>query len=226
MSARLTIFYIGRIEALEKQHGWVVTGISGTAISMAYKREIELVFDLKSFQPGQANSQIDLWYIADGREHGAIAKTTEKEFFLQCIRDHVRGLSQCSTKISQLLQLVSSAWDKANYACKQISRINITFPTKTEKTSDHSITIRSSLLLVPLETKVEIALRLQGHSKSGAVEVGIFPEARVVYGERFNTGKIGEFLATRLGETVGGAEEDWSDVVVELHEALIARGRK
>ncbi|KAI9171691.1 chromosome segregation protein [Paramyrothecium foliicola] len=216
----------GRIEKLEKQHGWVVTGISGSTISMAYKREIELVFDVASFQPQRPNSQIDLWYLADGREHGAIPKTVEKEFFLQCIRDHIRALSQSSTKVPEFLRQVSSAWDQANHTCAQIERMNIAFRTKTTKTSDNSISVKSSLLLVPLETKVEVTLRLQAGSRSGGIAVSISPEATVVYGERFNTGKMGEFLATRMGGNIGATEEDWSNIVAELHDALIARGRK
>ncbi|GFP56603.1 kinetochore protein spc7 [Trichoderma asperellum] len=57
-----------RVEALEKEHGWAVTGISGPTLSMTYKREIELVVDITSFQPQQPSSRIDLWYIADSRE--------------------------------------------------------------------------------------------------------------------------------------------------------------
>jgi kinetochore protein Spc7/SPC105 len=203
-----------------------VTGLSGTTLSLTYKREIELVLDIASFQPHQPNSQIDLWYIADSREYGALPKTAEKEFFVQCIRDYIRALPQSRTKMSDLLRLVRDAWDKANAVASQVERINVTFPTTVVKTSDSSIAMTTSLLLVPLETRVEITLNLHGCSGPDGVEVGVTPEARVIYGETFNVGKIGEFLSTRIGNKVGAGGEDWSSVVTELHERLIARGRK
>lgn len=215
-----------RVDAIEEKHGWAVTGLSGTTLSMTYKREIELVFDMASFQPHQPNSRIDLWYIADGREVNSVPKTAEKEFFLQSIRDYVRALPQSRTKVSHLLEVVRAAWEKASLVSFQINRLNITFPTTVDKTSDSSIAMTSSLLLAPLETRVEITLNLSGSSGAKGVDVTITPEAKVVYGEHFNVGKIGEFLATRIGNQVGATEEAWSDVVVELHERLIARGRK
>lgn len=215
-----------RVDAIEKEHGWAVTGISGTSLSMAYKREIELVFDIASFKPYQPNSRIDLWYIADNRESNAMSKTAEKDFFLQCIRDHVRALPQSQTGIWDLLDMVRAAWDKANFVSSQLSRINLTFPTTVTKTSDASIAVVMSLLLVPLETRVELILSLHGSSGPEGLEVSLAPDAKVIYGEHFNVAKVGEFLSTRIGDKVVVGEEDWSDVIVELHERLIARGRK
>ncbi|KAK5992720.1 Kinetochore spc7-like protein [Cladobotryum mycophilum] len=215
-----------RVDAVEKEHGWTVTGISGSTLSMTYKREIEIVFDITSFQSHQPNSRIDLWYIADSREANPLPKTVEKEFFLQCIRDHVRAMPQSRTKISDLLSTVRTAWDKANIVSHQVDRINVTFPTKVTKTSDSSISMTSSLLLIPLETRVEVTLNLSGFSGPDGVNVDISTEAKVLYGEQFNVGKVGEFLATRIGNKVGSGDEEWSNVVLELHEKLIARGTK
>ena len=197
-------------------------------MSMTYKRDIELVFDVASFQPGRPNSRIDLWYIGDKKADGSAAtpKTAEKEFFLQCIRDHIRALPQSETAVSEVLRLVAAGWDKARLATSHIHRVNISFPTTVTKTSDSSVAVTVSLMLVPLETRVEVILNLDGRSADHGVEVGITPQTRVVYGEHFNVDKVAEFLATRIGETVGAGEEDWSDIVVELKERLIARGRK
>ncbi|PWI73417.1 chromosome segregation protein [Purpureocillium lilacinum] len=215
-----------RVETIEKKHGWAVTGLSGTTLSMTYKREIELVFDIASFQPHQPNSRIDLWYIADIREHNPVPKTAEIEFFLQCMRDGVRALPQSRTKMSAMLDAVRSGWDTAQLVAAQIRRVNITFPTTVIKTSDSSIAMTSSLLLKPLETRVEITLNLHGRSDPTGLGVGISAEARVVYGENFNVDKVGEFLMTRIGDTARFEGEDWSNVVVELQQRLIARGRK
>lgn len=218
-----------RVDSLEKQHGWAVTGVSGSTVSMTYRREIELVFDMASFQRGQKNSRIDLWYIAANRENNPLPSTPEKEFFLQCIRDHIRGLPQSRTKIADLLHMVHSAWDKSNSTSNQIRRLNVTFPTVVSRTSDSSIAVRSSLLLPSIETKVVIALEIHGVSKPDGIDFTLQPEATVVYGEHFNTGKMAEFLTTHLGEKALSQEEgvpSWIDVVVDLHERLLARGRK
>ncbi|KAF4443554.1 hypothetical protein F53441_11409 [Fusarium austroafricanum] len=167
-----------RADAIEKEHGWSVTGISGTVLSMAYKREIEIVFDIASFQQHQTNSTIDLWYIA---EQNTLPKTPEKEFFLQSIRDHVRALPHSRTEVSHLLKSVQRAWDKANLVSTQVDRLNATFPTTVERTSDSSMTITTSLLLVPLETRVEIKLNLQGQSNPEGLDVMITVEAKVLY---------------------------------------------
>ncbi|PTB40503.1 uncharacterized protein TrAFT101_005686 [Trichoderma asperellum] len=215
-----------RVEALEKEHGWAVTGISGPTLSMTYKREIELVVDITSFQPQQPSSRIDLWYIADSREVNPQPKTAEKEFLLQCIRDHIRTISQSGTKLSHILKIVQAAWDKSNWISQEVGRINVTFPTKVTKTSDSSIAVTSSLLLAPLETRVEVAFKLKGSSGPEGVDVNVSTDAKVVYGEQFNVGKVGEFLATRIGKSVGAGGEQWSNVVVELYDKLIARGKK
>lgn len=193
---------------------------------MTYKREIELVLDIASFKPRQPNSPIDLWYIADSRPANPLPKTTEKEFLLQCVREHIRAMSQSRTKLSHLLSVVGAAWDKAKWISREVKRINVTFPTKVTKTSDSSITITSSLLLAPLETRVEVAFNLKGSSGPEGVKVDVSTDAKVVYGEQFNVGKVGEFLGTRIGKSVGAEGEQWSNVVIELYEKLIARGKK
>ncbi|ROT39335.1 Spc7-domain-containing protein [Sodiomyces alkalinus F11] len=221
-----------RVDEMEKQYGWAITGTSGTTISMAYKRDIELVFNVSSLQRDHKNAQIDLWYVASNRETGAEPSkpsTAESEFFLQCIRDHVRALPQSPTKIPDLLRTVRTSWDLAVSTRSQIRRINTTFPTTVVRTSDSSIAICSSLLLVPIETRVEVSLHVQAASRPDGVEFSLHPQARVVYGETFNAGKMSEFLSTHLGEMVrpvGEGAPSWCDVLVDLHERLLARGRK
>ena len=215
-----------RVEAIEKEYGWAVTGISGSTLSMTYRREIELVLDITSFQPKQPNSPIDLWYIADSRAINPLPRTAEKEFLLQCIREHIRAMPQSRTKLSHLLSVVKAAWDKSNWISREVRRINVMFPTKVNKTSDSGIAVTSSLLLAPLETRVEVIFNLKGSSGPEGVNVDVSTDAKVIYGEQFNVGKVGEFLGTRIGKSVGAEGEPWSDVVVELYEKLIARGKK
>lgn len=198
---------------------------------MAYRREIELVFDIASFQPGHENSPIDLWYIAANREHNPEPLTQEKQFFVQCAREQVRGLAQGQTKLSRMLGMVRAAWDKATAVANHVRLLNLTFPTTVTKTSDNSIAIKSSLLLVPLTSKVDVVLNLHGRAGADGVDVDIVPQASIVYGEHFKVTKMAEFLATRIGDHVlGKAEAEdaelWCDVVAELHGRLLARGRR
>ncbi|TGJ82688.1 hypothetical protein E0Z10_g6067 [Xylaria hypoxylon] len=221
-----------KVDELERRHGWAITGLADTTISMTYEREIELVFDVSSFHGANpSNSRIDLSYIAANRDRDTLPPSPEKEFFAQCIRDHVRGMAQAQTKIPAMLRVVSGAWKKANHVAANVRLLNCTFPTNVVRTSDSCLTIRSTLLLAPLQTKFEITLALHRENTRDGLQVSIAPGARVVYGEHFKTDNVAEYLATRIGASVitkeeGDVTESWSDVVVELHERLLARGRK
>ncbi|ERT02280.1 kinetochore protein Spc7/SPC105 [Sporothrix schenckii 1099-18] len=246
-----------QVDALEKKSGWAVTGAQGTTLSMAYRREIELVFDVAAFRPGvQSNAQIDLWYIGHTRTRDPQPCTPETEFFLQCIRDHVRGLKQAETHPGRLLKVVRASWDTAKQAANQIRHLNLTFPTTTTKTSDTSIAVAVSILLAPLRTKVEVTLHLRslgsgsgsgvnsssGEKKVRGLRIAVSSEARVVYGEPFNAAKMGEFLAARIGKRVASgaaataaakmnkgkpaAGYFWVDMMEELKAKLLVRGRK
>lgn len=219
-----------KVDALEKQHGWAITGVQGTSVSVAYRREIELVFDMSSFKPGQQNSRIDLWYVAATRDHNPLPSTPEREFCLQCIRDHVRGMPQSQTKVSRMLKVVSAAWDRANALANQVYQLNLTFPTSVIRTSDSSIAIKSSLLLAPLRTKVETMLGIQSSAGPRGLDFIVSSQAGIVYGEQFNAAKMAEFLATRVGDHVYSRREketeSWCNVMFDLHARLLARGKK
>ncbi|KAH8204992.1 hypothetical protein TruAng_000875 [Truncatella angustata] len=228
-----------RVDAIEKEHGWNISGITGSMVSMTYRREIELVFDIASFQGSSnstetgnaSNSRIDLWYIAANRDRDPQPATPEKEFFVQAIRDYVRSLNQASTKISTLLRAVGSAWTKAGAVANDIHLLNCTFPSTVTKTGDSSIAVRTALLLVSLETKLELTLGLQAKHTFQGVQVAIIPEAKIIYGEHFKVDNVREYLSTRMGDSIvskadNPEREPWSDIVVELHDRLMARGRK
>jgi kinetochore protein Spc7/SPC105 len=139
-------------------------------------------------------------------------------------------MQQSQTKISRVLALVGAAWDMGRGVADHVRMLNVQFPTTVSKTSDSEICVRSSLVLVPLASKVEVVLHLKHRMvEGGDVEVDILPRAEVVYGESFKTEKVAEFLAGKIGTRVKGWEEkgeSWLDVVAELHGRLVARGRK
>jgi len=205
---------------------------------MTYRKEIELVFDAAAFlcnaskPPAQQpiESRIDLWYIAANREFNPLPLTAEKEFLLQSIRDHIRGLNQSQTPIKNLLRAVSTAWNKAQAVVDDIHLLNVGCPTQLTKTSDNSMLVKSTLLIAPLKTKVEISLHLIAHSSEDGLDVEISPSAMVKYGERFNEPKMREFLLNRLGNYVEergkGKSASWGAAVQELGVKLLARGKK
>lgn len=220
-----------KVDAIEKRHGWAITSVVGTALKMTYQKEIGLTFDVGSFKGLKPNSTIDLRYIAANREPTSQPVMPEQEFFIQCILDHVRGLDQSQTRIKDFLDVVSATWKRANHVAGNVRLLDTTFRTNVTTTSGSSIAIRSLMLLRPLKTKVEIVFNLHGKSTPSGIDVTITPEARVVYGEQFKVDKIIEFLATKVGTRVVTKEEDnnvepWVNIVVELQERLLAKGRK
>lgn len=219
-----------KVDALERQHGWAITGVSGTGVSMTYRREIELVFDSASFRAEQPNSRIDLWYVATSRDQKPLPLTPEKEFCLQCIRDHVRGLPQSQTKVGHMLRMVSAAWDRAAALANQVHQLNLTFPTSVTRTSDSSIAIKSSLLLAPLKTKVEVNMSVHGAANANGLDFVVSSQAVIVYGEQFNAAKMADFLSARISDHIHVKQEKetefWCDVLSDLHARLLARGQK
>ncbi|KAI0882106.1 Spc7-domain-containing protein [Annulohypoxylon maeteangense] len=220
-----------RVENIEKQHGWMITGTNGTMMSMTYRKEIELVFDVAVFKGVKpTNSTIDLWYIAANRERDPKPSTPEKEFFIQCIRDRIRELDQSQTRIKELLDMVSAGWKKAKHVSDSMRLVDCTFKTKVTKTSDSSIAFNAMLLVRPVKTRVDVTLNFHGRNTPSGIDVTIEPEARVVYGEQFKIDNVVEFLKTRIGARVITKEEQsniesWSDIIVELQERLVAKAK-
>lgn len=198
---------------------------------MTYRRQIELSFDIASFQGAKPSAVIDLCYMTASHEADSQPPAPEKAFFCACIRDYVRSLVLSEIKIPTLLQLVSSAWSRAIAASNNIRLLNCTFPTEVVAASESSMALKVAMLLVPLETKVHIAVDIEARSTPKGMDFAIVPRAHVVYGEQFKMDKVNEYLSTRLGGRIttqeeNNAVESWSDIIVELHERLIARGRR
>ncbi|PHH83215.1 hypothetical protein CDD82_2987 [Ophiocordyceps australis] len=218
-----------RVNALETEYGWSVQGIAGTNLSMTYRDEIELVFDLNSSKAQRHKakaSRLGLWHTGENDTEDTQVKRMEKECFLHMIRDYIEAMNHQEARVANLLTIVSAGWGKAGWALSQIKRINHKFPTSITKTSDSGLAATVSLLLVPLKTRVEVILRLNGSNTSAGVEVAIAVEARVVYGEQFNAAKMAEFLTSRIGTQVGAQTEDWAEALEKLHGRLVSRGQK
>lgn len=203
---------------------------------MRYKREIELVFDLASLQKQQQarkHSSITLRYVAPSQ------CPPEKEFFLRHISERLHTAASTVTRPSRLLGMVSAAWDKAGAVAEHVRRLNLSFPTAVETTSGGGVRVTASVLLVPLQTRVEAVLNLApvvDGDEGGAtdVDVVVTPAVRVVYGEQFNAAKMTELLAGRIGGSVLGVDTDgkdggklaWDEAVLELYKRLLVKGKQ
>ncbi len=116
---------------------------------------------------------------------------------------------------------------------EDINSLTLNCPTEVSKTSDSSIVVRATLLLVPLSSKVELQFHVAANTGVNGLEILVDPQASVVYGERFNEKKMSEFLHSRVGvsgsspqEKDGKGKQSWSEAVAELEERLLARGKK
>lgn len=218
-----------KVDALEEKYGWTVTGVSGTTISLSLRGDLELVFDASSFKTkgkesatsAGGNSRIDLWYIAANRERNPLPLTPEKAFFVDSIRDGIRAMPQSETTVKQLLDAIGSGWKTSLATVEDIKALTRGYPTEVAKTSDASIVVRSMMLLVPLQSKVEISYHVSTGNGEGGLKVEVKPEAKVVYGERFNEDSMTRFLGKGVSDG-----RSWMDVVQELDGRLLARGRK
>ncbi|AEO65909.1 uncharacterized protein THITE_2113515 [Thermothielavioides terrestris NRRL 8126] len=141
--------------------------------------------------------------------------------------------------------MVSAAWDQAGAVAEQVRRLNLSFPTAVAATPDDGVRVTASVLLVPLQTRLEVVLGLaaaadggegnrngnENGSGDGMLDVIVTPEVRVVYGEQFNAGKMTELLAGRIGGPVGGGKDGgkmvgWDEAVLELYKKLLAKAKQ
>jgi len=204
---------------------------------MTYRRDLELSFDVSSFLPNDSsrpainteNSPIELSYIADRREYHPQRLTASKNFVLRNLRGQLGRLKQSATKVKDLLTLTSETWNKARMIEEDVRMLNLYCPTEATISGDssRSLLVRSTLLLTPRATKVEVvftaAFREEGSSGAVAVE----PKARVIYGEQLDERKMSEFLTGKIAGTVpSGAQDEWAAAVRGLGERLIGKGKK
>ncbi|SZE99324.1 unnamed protein product [Blumeria hordei] len=226
-----------RVCKMEEEYGWTITRVSGTLISMIFRRELELTFDASSFRcrtthatKEPLNSRIGLKYIGPNQEINCLSLAAVKDFFLQFIGSEVSRLQHRQTNIKDLLENVSNSWNKANEVINEVYLLTLSCPTKVAKISNNSIVVHSTLILKPLATKIAIKLHLTAQSADKGIEMEIMPDANVIYGERFNEPKMKEFLLKRcrygLEERDPCNTSSWGIVVSELGDRLLARSRR
>ena len=209
-----------------------------SSVTMEFQKSIQLSFDGCSFRPNgplsearkDYNSPFDIIYVGDRDENQQRPLTTEKSFFIQRIKMQLQGMRQGTIRIKDLLAFVSLSWNKADAVTEEIRLLNLRCPTEAIISSERSMSVRSSLLIQILATKVDVVFDITTSSQEASVSVNTTPSAVMVYGERYNEARMSEFLAGQVHAQVLGAENEvrgtWGRAVGELEEKLLARGKK
>jgi kinetochore protein Spc7/SPC105 len=94
--------------------------------------------------------------------------------------------------------------------------------------NDERMAVDSMLLLPTLQTKVRVRVEIAAGVEEETVETQLRVLAKVMYGEKYDEPKMGEFLTKFSGGSVGAKDEmcKWVEGVEELRKRLIQRGKK
>ncbi|KAK4985733.1 hypothetical protein LTR50_005755 [Elasticomyces elasticus] len=202
------------IVALENKHGWSIISTAASDVTMAYRKQLQLFFDTASFLPAvtkAANSPISLIYIPEA------PLSTEKRFFLQLMRAHLQCLVQRQTSPKELLDYVSTSWDRAQQTSEAIRELTIEHLTDIKIVSDEKLAVVATMLIPNVATKVSVTLELTVGSSN---DVRVTARGHVAYGKAFNEAKLGEVVAAKIG----GGLQGWAGAMRELKNRLVARG--
>ncbi|KAI9773486.1 MAG: hypothetical protein M1835_006154 [Candelina submexicana] len=226
------------VDTLKDKYGWCIASASDSTLTMVYRDQLQLFFDVASFLPNnghakaerEENSPISLTYIGDTHDVHPQPLSTEKRFFLQNMRAQLQCMQQGGTRVKSLLTFISESWGKACTVAENIRLLGLSHMTDAAILSDEVLTAKSTLLLPALKSKVEISFDISISSLATDLSVSIAPHTRVVYGERFNEQKMQEFLASHINERTRGEDENasgnWAKAVLELRGKLLAKGKK
>ena len=200
---------------------------------MTYQNALQLYFTPASFIANNAkqsvrgeSSPISLTYIADAHEYHPRALTTEKRFFLQIMRALLQCLLQPEIKIKDLLDFVSSNWQKACAIAEEARLLELGYITETTITADEVMVVHSTLLLQKTRTKIAVTFEVNVQSGEGisGLEIKVKPSARVVYGDELKEKRLGEYLE-KAGVEPSQAGM-WVRAVNELEGKLLSRGKQ
>jgi kinetochore protein Spc7/SPC105 len=154
---------------------------------------------------------------------------TAKRFFLQLLRAQVYAVPQCQTRVSELLRFIQQGWDLCHRVEEAVRGLEVTCVSNVFICGDEKLAIEANMLLNSLATKVRIRyeLTISASLRSG-LEASVQVRAKVVYGEKYDEPKMGEFLMQFVKQRVGSPEEvlDWAKGMEDLRGRLVRRGKK
>lgn len=209
------------VDSLASSTGWTIASAADAGLEMHYRNALSLFLRPGSFQPASADpSTIRLALASDSEPN------TQERFFLQLLRARLHMLDQASTPISEVLNLVSSGWDVAMRLRSSVSDMTLSYITDVAITGDESLAVSANILLREMRTKVQVKLELKVGGVGTQFSTSVRTAAHVVYGEELKEGRMGDFLASKLGDAEEQGFGRWSEAVRELETRLIARGKK
>lgn len=193
---------------------------------MTYKGDLQLFFHPQAFAQEQEvpNAPIRLTYIADTQPvYKKKPLTTTLRFFLQLLQATLQGLPQCTSKLSDLLSLVSKGWDSAIALAETERRLSIEALTESRIVGDEKLAVEATVLLPKVKTKVRATFEVTAMVGADLeVRTHVQPRVAVIYGEQYNEKNMGEFLKS----TIGSGFDAWDSAVRGMRAKLIARGVK
>ncbi|TKA75738.1 hypothetical protein B0A55_05920 [Friedmanniomyces simplex] len=218
------------ITALETTHGWIITSAASSppTVTMTYQSQLQLFFHPAAFclptqksAKSRPNAPISLVYIAQDRHHQLKELTTALRFFLQLLRASLQALPQSSTRVADVLGLVSSGWETALAVSEAERRLGLEGLTTARIVSDERLAVETCVLLPGVRTKVRVGFEIAAGVGEGLrVGTSVGVEAKVVYGERWDEGKMAGVVSGRVGGS-GAVAEGWSEGVRALRGKLV-----
>jgi kinetochore protein Spc7/SPC105 len=214
---------------LEDKYGWTITGIDGNVLTLVYKQRVELVFDINCFvsnagqtAPIQRDGPLTVRLAFEPIQ----AEALEYGFFNSILQRYLLSFDQSATQVRHLLQTVSQFWDKVEILLEE-RRLLHTKCFTTPIVEDDKLQFQSILFLRELKTKAHAIIEI---SVTNDAVIEIQPQMKLVYGEKFNEGKMTQFLQTRISPTLEVYEKkdcgSWRNAVAELANKLILQKRK
>jgi kinetochore protein Spc7/SPC105 len=225
-----------KLQALEGRHSWSLVSLNGPAVTLAHKKILQLTFHPSAFisnssapSSSSPNADISLRYVGPEDIDASTPSATAKRFFLQLLRAKVYAIPQCHTRVSELVRFIQQGWDLCARAEEAVRALEVTCVSDVFICGDEKLAIEANLLLNSLRTKVRIRHELSvAASLHTGLEASVQVRAKVVYGEKYDEPKMGEFLMQFVKGRVGSSEEvlDWAKGMEDLRERLVRRGRK
>jgi kinetochore protein Spc7/SPC105 len=177
------------------------------------------------------NAPISLTYIGDQNHVNNLHPrplTTTKRFFLQLLRAHLHSIDQSQTTTSTLLKTIANGWNAALSVSEAVRILEQVCMTDELILSDERMAVDAFIILANLKTKVRARFVVEANMAWDDLITATRVEARVVYGERYDEGKMTEFLSQFTNSNIGVVEEmgRWADGVEDLKGRLLKRGKK
>lgn len=196
---------------------------------MTYKSQLQLFFHPNAFhtpsQPKKTrpNAPISLSYIARDRNEQPKELSTILRFFLQLLRASLHSLPQCTTRVVELLALVSQGWTIALTVAQAESKLAVEGVTNARIVSDERLAIDSTLLLPRVRTKVCVTFDLLVMMADGIeLNTTVEASAKLIYGEQYDEKKMTNLIVKAIGDGYG----EWATAVQDLKGRLVGQGTK